>query len=154
MRINRAHASILLLPLLLSCTFGGFLRHPKITVPGVGRLKGTYLKSEFTKRSIDAYYGIPYGKSTEGERRFAPPQPADPLNQGDKNYDATLTHYTLHPSKIVSTDSLLLSSKIYPMAPVSFFIVCPITEHQKRSSWERRLFESLRFCSEQERSFH
>ncbi|TRY77841.1 hypothetical protein TCAL_06802 [Tigriopus californicus] len=103
MRINTTIA--VLLPLILSSTSGSIFRHPKITIPGVGRLKGSYLKSDFTKRSIDAYYGIPYGKSPEGERRFAPPQPADPLNQGDENYDATLTHYTFHPSKICAQSS-------------------------------------------------
>eukprot|EP00095_Tigriopus_kingsejongensis_P002799 maker-scaffold157_size297442-snap-gene-1.27 protein:Tk02799 transcript:maker-scaffold157_size297442-snap-gene-1.27-mRNA-1 annotation:"hypothetical protein DAPPUDRAFT_240263" len=80
--------------------------HPKITVPGVGRLKGTRLKSKFTQRPIDAYYAIPYGQSTDGERRFAPPQPAKPLNNGNRNFDATWTHFTLHPKLMCAQASI------------------------------------------------
>ena len=44
-------------------------------------------------RDIYSYYSIPYGQPTSGERRFAPPEFADPVNNGKEVFDATYLTY-------------------------------------------------------------
>lgn len=48
-----------------------------------------------TGRDIYSFYSIPYGKPTNGDFRFAPPQPADPLNDGSYRFDGTYGTYLL-----------------------------------------------------------
>ena len=48
-----------------------------------------------TGKPIYSYYAIPYGKAPEGDLRFAPPQAADPLNDGGYRYDGTYSTYLL-----------------------------------------------------------
>ena len=55
-------------------------------VPGVGKLKGTTLLSEDSRRPIYGFWGIPYGAPPLGIRRFAPPVPAPPLNDGSSSH--------------------------------------------------------------------
>merc|ERR1711868_2935 len=89
--------------LLLVCSFvyadnrtkGIFdcLTGPCVTVPGVGKLQGSTKPSQFSGRDVYHFLHIPYGASTEGENRFAPPQPAAPLNDGQDAYDASYLTY-------------------------------------------------------------
>lgn len=89
--------------LLLVCSFvyadnktkGIFdcLTGPCVTVPGVGKLQGSTKASQFTGRDVHHFLHIPYGASTEGENRFAPPKPAAPLNDGQDAYDASYLTY-------------------------------------------------------------
>ena len=51
--------------------------------------------SEVTGKPIYSYYAIPYGKAPEGDLRFAPPQAADPLNDGGYRHDGTYSTYLL-----------------------------------------------------------
>ena len=51
--------------------------------------------SEVSGRTIYSYYAIPYGKAPEGDLRFAPPQAAEPLNDGGYRFDGTYTTYLL-----------------------------------------------------------
>ena len=64
-----------------------------MTVPGVGKLQGSTKASQFTGRDVHHFLHIPYGASTEGENRFAPPKPAAPLNDGQDAYDASYLTY-------------------------------------------------------------
>ena len=55
--------------------------------------KMSFQSSADTGRNIYSYYSIPYGQSTGGERRFAPPEFADPVNDGSDVFDATYLTY-------------------------------------------------------------
>ena len=50
-------------------------------------------ESEITGRTLYSYYSIPFGKSTSGDRRFAPPEREDRLNNGDYRFDGSYTTY-------------------------------------------------------------
>ena len=69
---------------LLTC-----LTHPCVQVDGVGKILGTKKNSDVSGRDIYSYYSIPYGKPTSGDLRFAPPQPADPINDGSYRFDGS-----------------------------------------------------------------
>ena len=58
------------------------LTGPCVTVPGVGKLQGSNRPTQFTGRDVYSFFGIPFGESTAGEGRFAPPRPKGPLNDG------------------------------------------------------------------------
>ena len=62
-------------------------------MPGVGKLQGSTKASQFTGRDVHHFLHIPFGQSTEGENRFAPPKPAEPLNDGQDAYDASYLNY-------------------------------------------------------------
>merc|ERR1712179_894558 len=71
------------------------LTNPCVTVPGVGKLKGSIRPTQFTGRDVYAFMGVPYGEDTTGENRFAPPKPKPPLNDGESAFDATYMNYLL-----------------------------------------------------------
>ena len=71
-----------------------FSPRPVINVPGVGRLRGSTLKSGLGERDYHGYWGIPYGQPPLGERRFLPPLPAQPL-RGE--FDAGQLRFVLSP---------------------------------------------------------
>merc|ERR1712212_895382 len=71
------------------------LTNPCVTVPGVGKLKGSIRPTQFTGRDVYTFMGIPYGEDTSGENRFAPPKPKPPLNDGEDAFDATYLNYLL-----------------------------------------------------------
>ena len=62
------------------------LTGPCVTVPGVGKIQGSTKASQFSGRDIHHFLSIPYGETTEGVHRFAPPRPKGPLNDGDDAY--------------------------------------------------------------------
>lgn len=64
-----------------------------MTVPGVGKIQGSRKSTQFTGRDVYHFLGIPYGESTEGEHRFAPPRPKAPLNDGSDAFDASYLTY-------------------------------------------------------------
>jgi len=66
-----------------------------VTVPGVGKLQGSKRSTQWTGRDIFAFHGIPFGETTAGEHRFAPPRPKGPLNNGNDAFDATYLNYLL-----------------------------------------------------------
>ena len=66
---------------------------PCVTVPGVGKIQGSTKASQFTGRDVHHFLGIPFGESTGGEHRFAPPRPRAPLNDGDDAFDASYLPY-------------------------------------------------------------
>ena len=61
-----------------------------MTVPGVGKLQGSKRSTQWTGRDIFAFHGIPFGETTAGEHRFAPPRPKGPLNNGNVLVAATV----------------------------------------------------------------
>jgi len=71
------------------------LTGPCVTVPGVGKLQGSFRPTQWTGRDIYTFMGIPYGESTAGSNRFAPPIPKPPLNDGKDAFDATYLNYLL-----------------------------------------------------------
>merc|ERR1712013_903396 len=71
------------------------LTGPCVTVPGVGKLQGSKRSTQWTGRDIFAFHGIPFGETTAGEHRFAPPRPKGPLNNGNDAFDATYLNYLL-----------------------------------------------------------
>ena len=58
-----------------------FSPRPLVTVPEVGRLRGTRIKSTLLRRDILGFWGVPYALSPTGNRRFQPPLPAPPLSR-------------------------------------------------------------------------
>ena len=66
---------------------------PCVTIPGVGKLQGSNRPSQFSGRDVYHFLKIPYGETTEGEHRFAPPRPKGPLNDGNDAYDASYLSY-------------------------------------------------------------
>merc|ERR1711970_1496267 len=71
------------------------LTGPCVTVPGVGKLQGSYKNTQWTDRQVNAFMGIPFGEDTGGEHRFAPPRPKAPLNDGKNAFDASYLNYIL-----------------------------------------------------------
>merc|ERR1711910_212522 len=71
------------------------LTGPCVTVPGVGKLQGSYKNTQWTVRQVNAFMGIPFGEDTGGEHRFAPPRPKAPLNDGKDAFDASYLNYIL-----------------------------------------------------------
>jgi len=71
------------------------LTGPCVTVPGVGKLQGSMRPTQFTDKEVYAFMGIPFGETTEGENRFAPPKPKGPLNDGQDAFDASYLNYLL-----------------------------------------------------------
>jgi len=71
------------------------LTGPCVTIPGVGKLQGSNRPTQWTKRDVKTFMGIPFGETTGGENRFAPPVPKAPLNDGKDAYDATYLNYLL-----------------------------------------------------------
>jgi len=63
---------------------------PCVTVEGVGKLQGSWENTQWSHRRINQFMGIPFGETTAGEYRFAPPRAKAPLNDGNHNvYDAS-----------------------------------------------------------------
>ena len=62
-------------------------------MPGVGKIQGSKKASQFSGRDIYHFLGIPYGETTEGVHRFAPPRPKAPLNDGSDAFDASYLSY-------------------------------------------------------------
>ena len=77
------------------CLQGVFdcLTGPCVTVPGVGKIQGSTRPTQFTGRDSHHFLGIPFGETTAGEFRFAPPRPKAPLNDGNDAYDASYLSY-------------------------------------------------------------
>jgi len=75
---------------ILDCLTG-----PCVTVPGVGKLQGSSLTTQFSGRKVKGFWGIPFGESTGGEARFQPPQPKAALNDGKDAFDASYLNYLL-----------------------------------------------------------
>ena len=50
---------------ILDCLTG-----PCVTVPGVGKLQGTWQNTQWTDRRVYQFMGIPFGETTGGEHRF------------------------------------------------------------------------------------
>jgi len=71
------------------------LTGPCVTVPGVGKLQGSFRPTQWTGRDVYTFMGIPFGEDTGGENRFAPPVPKAPLNDGKDAFDATYLNYLL-----------------------------------------------------------
>jgi len=71
------------------------LTGPCVTVPGVGKLQGSFRPTQWTGRDVYTFMGIPFGEDTSGENRFAPPVPKAPLNDGKDAFDATYLNYLL-----------------------------------------------------------
>jgi len=71
------------------------LTGPCVTVPGVGKLQGSKKTTQFTGREVFGFWSIPFGETTGGENRFAPPVPKAPLNDGKDAFDASYTSYIL-----------------------------------------------------------
>ena len=71
--------------------------HPVVTIPGIGRIVGTRLRSTLRGRDIQGFWGIPYGLPPTGSRRFAPPQPAGKLNDGHTEFNANQLKFLLSP---------------------------------------------------------
>ena len=85
-----------------------------IMVPGVGRLRGSTIRSTESRRPIHSFWGVPYaeppthslrfdGWQLENEKtvsfRFAPPQPRRPLNNGRPAFDASLLRFIRSPPR-------------------------------------------------------
>lgn len=73
---------------ILDCLTG-----PCVQVPGVGKIQGSNLDTQFTQRQIKGFWHIPFGEDTGGEHRFQPPRPKAPLNDGNDAYDSTYLNY-------------------------------------------------------------
>jgi len=71
------------------------LTGPCVTVPGVGKLQGSIRPTQWTNRDVYSFFGIPFGETTAGEYRFAPPRPKAPLNDGKNAFDASYLNYLL-----------------------------------------------------------
>merc|ERR1719290_157990 len=87
--------TILVTPSLSSEGILDCLTGPCVTVPGVGKLQGTWQHTQWTERTYNSFLGIPYGDTTGGEYRFAPPRPRGPLNDGKDAFDASYLNYLL-----------------------------------------------------------
>jgi len=90
--------SLLALTALATLTLGSdgildCLTGPCVTVPGVGKIQGTWQTTQWSERRIYSFIGIPFGETTGGEYRFAPPRPKAPLNDGKNAFDATYLNY-------------------------------------------------------------
>jgi len=88
--------------LIFPATFGSnssgifdCLTGPCVTVPGVGKLQGSIRPTQWTNRDVYSFFGIPFGETTAGEHRFAPPRPKAPLNDGKNAFDASYLNYLL-----------------------------------------------------------
>jgi len=88
--------------LIFPATFGSnssgifdCLTGPCVTVPGVGKLQGSIRPTQWTNRDVYSFFGIPFGETTAGEHRFAPPRPKAPLNDGKDAFDASYLNYLL-----------------------------------------------------------
>merc|ERR1712168_1095906 len=91
---------VLLLVALASVSYGSedkgildCLTGPCVTVPGVGKLQGSNLETQFSGRQIKGFWGIPFGETTAGEHRFKAPRPKAALNDGKDAYDASYLNY-------------------------------------------------------------
>merc|ERR550539_1292285 len=73
---------------ILDCLTG-----PCVTVPGVGKLQGTWQSTQWTGRRYFEFLGIPFGEDTGGEHRFGPPRRKGPLNDGKDAFDASYLNY-------------------------------------------------------------
>ena len=95
---------------ILDCLTG-----PCVTVPGVGKLQGTWQNTQWTDRRVYQFMGIPFGETTGGEHRFVlvcfcyqvllnffcnhifgrfgPPRRKGPLNDGNDAFDASYFNY-------------------------------------------------------------
>merc|ERR1719340_326967 len=69
------------------------LTGPCVTVPGVGKLQGSIRPTQWTGRDVFSFFGIPFGETTSGQHRFAPPRPKGPLNNGNDAFDASYLNY-------------------------------------------------------------
>ena len=69
------------------------LTGPCVTVPGVGKIQGSTRPTQFTGRDSHHFLGIPFGETTAGDFRFAPPRPKGPLNDGNDAFDAGYLSY-------------------------------------------------------------
>ena len=66
-----------------------------MTVPGVGKLQGSTLKTQFSGRKINGFWGVPFGETTEREHRFKAPRPKAALNNGNNAFDASYLNYIM-----------------------------------------------------------
>ena len=58
-----------------------FTPRPVVKVPGVGKVRGTTVKSALLRRNIYGFWGVPYALPPTGSRRFQPPSPAPPISR-------------------------------------------------------------------------
>ena len=71
---------------------------PRVTVPGVGTVSGTTVKSALLDRDIHGFWAVPYGAPPTGSRRFSAPEPAPPLNDGrSRVFRASQLRFLLGP---------------------------------------------------------
>jgi len=81
------------LPCLVSAGILDCLTGPCVTVPGVGKIQGSYKETQFTGRRYFEFLGIPFGEDTGGAHRFGPPRAKGPLNDGKDAFDASYLNY-------------------------------------------------------------
>ena len=91
----KALLPLLLLALPVQAKEGIFdcLTGPCVTVAGVGKIQGSWQKTQWTNRRVYQFMGIPFGETTGGEHRFGPPRPKGPLNDGKDAFDASYFNY-------------------------------------------------------------
>ena len=117
---------LLALPALAEEGIFDCLTGPCVTVEGVGKIQGTWQKTQWTNRRIYQFMGIPFGETTGGEhrsfacppphpfakrcsiglslfccyesifQRFGPPRRKGPLNDGKDAFDASYFNYITH----------------------------------------------------------
>ncbi|XP_077292013.1 juvenile hormone esterase-like [Arctopsyche grandis] len=67
-----------LFSILLSLMVPAAVYGIRLTIPELGEMEGITTISAWTNRSIYQFFGVKFGKTTSGNRRFLPPEPTTP----------------------------------------------------------------------------